>query len=258
MPFLAVESVDKLFRHRPRLGNFIGKERAGFTQALRQVSLSADEGEILVLLGPNGSGKSTLLKVIAGLLFPDAGQVLVAGAPVHENLRGMRRRIGMAISAEKSFYPRLTARENLEFFAVLEDVSPAQARERIPQLLEETGLSAAQDTLVMKFSTGMYQKLGIARAMIKRPELLLLDEPSRSLAPEAVEAFHSQLRALKNKRTTVVLATHSFEEAVEMGDSIAVLSAGTVAGRTGSQRIDQKQLASLYFSSIKQSPQVVQ
>lgn len=251
MAYLKVESVDKVFRHRPRLRNLIGKERTGSTQALRNVTLAAEKGQILVLLGPNGSGKSTLLKVIAGLLSPDKGSVLLADVAVHEHLPEMRRRIGMAISNERSFYPRLTARENLEFFAILEDVSPALIGERIPLLLEEAGLSFAQDTLAMKFSTGMYQKLGLARALIKEPDLLLLDEPTRSLAPEGVAAFHQQLKALRGKGTTVLLATHSFDEATAVGDSIVVLFEGAVAARSEHQHLDGEQLAALYFSTIQ-------
>ncbi|MEO6119862.1 MAG: ABC transporter ATP-binding protein [Terriglobales bacterium] len=249
MTYLQVDAVDKVFRHRPRLSNLIGKERTGSTQALRSVTIAGEQGKTLVLLGPNGSGKSTLLKVIAGLLSPENGSVQLGGWKVHENLAAMRRRIGMAIANERSFYPRLTARENLEFFAVLEDVTPREMSERIPRLLQETGLGFAQDTLVMKFSSGMYQKLGLARALLKDPELLLLDEPSRSLAPEGVDAFHQQLKQLRNHGTTVVLATHSFDEAIAVGDAIVVLVEGRVAARS-EEHLDPKQLSALYFSTI--------
>jgi ABC-2 type transport system ATP-binding protein len=250
MAYLNVDAVDKVFRHRPRLSNLIGKERTGSTQALKNVTLSAEQGQILVLLGPNGSGKSTLLKLIAGLLSPESGKIYVGEMDVHQNLPVMRRRIGMSIANERSFYPRLTARENLEFFAVLEDVSPRAMNQRIPRLLEETGLGFAQDTLVMKFSSGMYQKLGLARARLKDPELLLLDEPSRSLAPEGVDAFHQQLKQLRSKGTTVVLATHSFDEAIAVGDAIVVLVEGEIAARS-EEHLDGRQLSDLYFSTIR-------
>ncbi|MEO5937209.1 MAG: ABC transporter ATP-binding protein [Terriglobales bacterium] len=250
MAYLEIDSVDKIFRHRPRLRNLIGRERTGSTQALRNVTLSAARGRILVLLGPNGSGKSTLLRVIAGLLSPDRGAVHIDNLMVHDHLTDVRRRIGMAISSEKSFYPRLTARENLEFFAILDDVSPASVSERLPRLLEETGLAFAQDTLVMKFSTGMHQKLGLARALIKQPELLLLDEPSRSLAPEAVEAFHRQLNTLRSTGTSVILATHSLEEAQAVGDSIAVMHEGTVAAHTDHPD-KNTDLAAFYFTTLQ-------
>lgn len=254
MTYLKVDAVDKVFRHRPRLSNLIGKERTGSTQALQGVTLSADRGQTLVLLGPNGSGKSTLLKVIAGLLSPESGTVRLDEVCVHEHLPQMRRRIGMAIASERSFYPRLTARENLEFFAVLEDVAPRVMDQRISQLLEQTGLGFAQDTLVMKFSSGMYQKLGLARALLKDPEVLLLDEPSRSLAPEGVEAFHQQLKSLRSQGTTVVLATHSFDEAIAVGDAIVVLVEGKVAARSDQAQLDGKQLAALYFATIQSAP----
>ncbi len=251
MAYLEINSVDKLFRHRPRLRNLIGKERTGSTQALKNVTLSAERGQTIVLLGPNGSGKSTLLKVIAGLLSPESGTVRLGNGNVHEHLPQMRRRIGMAIASERSFYPRLTARENLEFFAILDDVSPAQISQRLPRLLEETGLTFAEHTLVRKFSSGMYQKLGLARALIKEPDLLLLDEPSRSLAPEAVDAFHHQLKHLRTSGTTVLLATHSFEEAAAVGDSIAILLEGTIAARVHPSDFAEKDLASLYFATLR-------
>ena len=130
------------------------------------------------------------------MLLPDAGHVLVGGADTRHSPQRVCSEVGFAIANERSFFPRLSARENLDFFAVLDDV-PRKARpSRITALLDQTGLSDAADTLVMKFSSGMYQKLGIARAMLKQPSVLLLDEPTRSLDPASASRFWGLVRQL--------------------------------------------------------------
>src|SRR5262249_39936746 len=149
--------------------------------ALRNVSFELGTGEVLGLLGPNGSGKSTTLKLVSTLLLPDSGRVTVAGFETRSSGQAVRRRVGFALASERSFFPRLSARENLEFFAALEDISRNECRASTEQALVEVGLLDAAEKLVMKFSSGMHQRLGIARALLKRPHVLLLDEPSRSL-----------------------------------------------------------------------------
>jgi ABC-2 type transport system ATP-binding protein len=130
------------------------------------------------------------------MLLPDAGRVLVEGADTRIQPDQFRKHVGFAVATERSFFPRLSARENLDFFAALDDVPrPARAR-RIQVLLERAGLVEAADTLVMKFSSGMYQRLGIARALIKQPSILLLDEPTRSLDPAAAMHFWNLVREL--------------------------------------------------------------
>lgn len=253
MPNLVLESVTKVFRHRPSLLNLLGKERGGETVALDQVSLEGAEGEVLVLLGPNGSGKTTLLKLVATMLTPDSGRVLVGGMDTIQHAPRIRQLIGFAVANEKSFYPRLTARENLAFFATLEDIPSHENSPRVDELLLATGLAGAQDTLVMKFSSGMYQKLGLARALLKNPSVLLLDEPSRSLAPEAVDSFGSLLKSFTSKGTTILLATHNFEEAATVGDQVAVMRSGRLVLQRGVNHMSREELRSLYFRTVATS-----
>jgi len=225
------ESVGKTFRHRPAWFNFMGRERAGQTQALQEITFSVASGNVLVLLGPNESGKTTALKLIATVLLPDSGHVLVHGVDTLTQSSEVRKRVGFAVASERSFFPRLSARENLDFFAALNDV-PRKARpDWIEKILDQTGLSNSADTLVMKFSTGMYQRLGLARALIKNPSILLLDEPTRSLDPGSKAHFWSTVRSLASQGTTVLLATHDFNEAVAVGDRLAVLDRGRIAGQ---------------------------
>jgi ABC-2 type transport system ATP-binding protein len=226
MNAVVFNSVTKRFRHRPALFNWLGRERGGATEALKRVSLQVPKGEALVLLGPNGSGKTTTLKLISTMLIPDDGAVAICGADTSREGGAVRRKVGFAVANERSFFPRLTARENLDFFAVLEDVSKEERAARVDEKLGLTGLADAAETLVMKFSSGMYQRLAVARALLKNPEILLLDEPTRSLDPGSAMCFWPFVRQLLSGGTTVVLTTHNFQEAAAVGDRIAVLRRG--------------------------------
>src|ERR1700676_5606156 len=121
MDAVVFESVRKIFRHRPALFNLLGRERSGETVALKDVCFSAARGEVLALLGPNGSGKTTTLKLISTVLLPDAGLVCVVGCDTRREAGKVRRQVGIAIATERSFFPRLSARDNLEFFAALDE-----------------------------------------------------------------------------------------------------------------------------------------
>ena len=237
MDRVVFESVRKVFRHRPALFNWLGRERGGETVALRDLSFSAAAGEVLVLLGPNGSGKTTALKLISTMLLPDSGSVRVTGFDTRRGAGQVRRQVGIAVASERSFFPRLSARENLEFFAALDEVPRRERAERIDQVLDDTGLAEQADMLVMKFSSGMYQRLGIARALVKRPSVLLLDEPTRSLDAGTTAHFWTTIRALARQQATILLATHNFAEAASVADRLLLLHRGQLladrAVRTG-------------------------
>jgi ABC-2 type transport system ATP-binding protein len=220
------ESVRKIFRHRPVLFNWLGRERGGETVALKDVSFSASNAEVLVLLGPNGSGKTTILKLISTMLLPDAGSVSIGGFDAHRDTGKVRRQVGIAVATERSFFPRLSPRENLEFFAALDEVPQDERARRIDEVLRDTGLAEQADTLVMKFSSGMYQRLGIARALVKRPRVLLLDEPTRSLDAATTAHFWTTIRTLAQQQTTVLIATHNFAEAVAVANRLLLMHRG--------------------------------
>src|SRR5581483_1368033 len=202
------------------------RERDAITHALRNVCLKVKEGEVLGLLGPNGSGKSTTLKLISTMLLPDEGRVLVHGCDTRREGQTVRRKVGFALATERSFFPRLTARENLEFFAALEDIGKREASERAKSTLSRVGLSEVASKQAMKFSSGMYQRLGIARALMKAPSLLLLDEPTRSLDIAAADELWDLVKEMSSMRMTVLLATHNFEEAAAVCDRVALLHRG--------------------------------
>lgn len=248
---VVLECVTKQFRHRPVLFNWLGKERRGETLALDNVSLSCERGEVLVLLGPNGSGKTTSMKLLSTLLLADRGQVLVDGYDAARDADAVRRRVSFAVAHERSFFNRLTARENLDYFGALEEVPRGQRAQRINQALQVAGLTEAADTLAMKFSSGMYQRLGFARALLKQPSVLLLDEPTRSLDPAATEHIWSQVRETAASGATVILASHNFEEAAAVADSIAVLRFGKlVAQRRVTAATSIAELRRFYFEHV--------
>ena len=251
MDAVVFNSVSKIFRHRPALFNWVGRERDGSTDALRDISLRLPTGAVLVLLGPNGSGKTTALKLISTMLVPDAGSVTICGADTVQKGDDVRCKVGFAMAHERTFFPRLTARENLDFFATLENVAKTERVSRIDQKLQRTGLTAAADTLVMKFSTGMYQRLGVARALLKNPEVLLLDEPTRSLDPGSALRFWDFVRELPAAGATVVLTTHNFQEAAAVGDQVAVLRQGSLAAQRPSQPgASLDQMRAFYFEAV--------
>ncbi|MGO8983488.1 MAG: ABC transporter ATP-binding protein [Terriglobales bacterium] len=254
MERVVFESVRKIFRHRPALFNWLGRERGGETVALKEVSFSAARAEVLVLLGPNGSGKTTALKLLSTMLLPDAGSVRVGGFDARRDAGEVRRQVGIAVAAERSFFPRLSARENLEFFASLDEVPRRERTQRIQGVLRDTGLEEQADTLVMKFSSGMYQRLGIARALVKRPGVLLLDEPTRSLDAATTAHFWATIRALAGQETTVLLATHNFAEAAAVADRLLLLDHGELlADRPVGDGDDGEALRSFYFRMTGES-----
>ncbi len=247
MNAIVIESVSKLFRKRPGL---LPWRQGGETRALADISLCVPDGTVQVLLGPNGSGKTTLLKLISTILLPDAGRVIVDGVDTQQDEKAVRRKVGFAIGSERAFYPRLTARENLNFFAAFDEVPRTIRKRRVQELLETTGLAQDADKLVMNFSSGMYQRLGIARALLKNPSVVLLDEPSRSLDAGSASRLWRVLRELCcTDGGTFVIATHSFHEAAAVGDNIAILHRGRLAGQYEAISRPER-LRTLYFQTI--------
>jgi ABC-2 type transport system ATP-binding protein len=244
MNTIVFESVHKVFRQR---GFFFVRKQGTETHALKGISLKVSAGEVLGLLGPNGSGKSTTLKLISTMLLPDRGEVLVQGWNTHRQGQEVRRNVGFAVASERSFFPRLTVRENLEFFAALENVRRRDVSDRIESVLSYASLNDVAGKQVMKLSSGMYQRLGIARAVIKRPAILLLDEPTRSLDAAAADELWSLIRNLSVTGTTVLLATHNFEEATAVCDRVALLKQGELIAVEKTRNFAAQDLRDFYL-----------
>ena len=209
------------------------------------------------LLGPNGSGKSTTLRLISTALLPDQGRILVNSFDTRSHGNAVRRNVSFAVASERSFFPRLTVRENLEFFAALENVSRREMKDRIESVLARTNLCDAANQQAMKLSSGTYQRLGIARALLKNPLILLLDEPTRSLDIAATTSLWDLVLEMSSTGITILLATHNFEEASAVCDRVAVLHKGQLIDRRAAQNLTAKQLRDFYvqLTSEKQHPE---
>lgn len=228
-PAVVLDGLTKSFPARRGWLETIRHPRSTQYQAvLRGVSCSVNEGEFFGLLGPNGAGKTTLFKILATLILPDAGTATISGLDVVQDSRAVRRVLSPVIADERSLYWRLTSRENLELYGALQGLTRGASRTRAGELLEVVGLDDTGDKMVGSFSSGMKQRLLIARALIAYPRVLLLDEPTRSLDPLSARRFRAFLREEITGRQgcTVLLATHNAEEALELCDRVAVLNRG--------------------------------
>ena len=199
-------------------------------EVLRDVSLQIPYGEVFGLLGPNGAGKTTLFKILGTLILPTAGRSLVMGLDVARTPKAVKEVLTYVVSEERSLYWRLTGRQNLRYFAALNNVSRRLAKDHIANLLDLLDLGDAADRRVMYYSTGMRQKLCLARGLLTNPKILLLDEPTRSLDPLMSHALWQFIREelIGRQGKTVLFATHNLDEARRVCDRVAVLHRGKV------------------------------
>ncbi len=228
-PLVSVRALTKRFRVRRSWSDL---RRHPFARALQtsvdRVSFDVRAGEFFGLLGPNGAGKTTLLKVLATFILPDEGEVRIDGYDAVREPELVRARVAPVIANERSLYWRLTAKENLELFAQLWHVPARDIAHRVRETLDVVGLSDTGRKMVGQFSSGMLQRLLIARALLPEPRVLLLDEPTRSLDPVSAREFRRFLREeLATRRNcAVVIATHNADEALELCTRVGVLNAG--------------------------------
>ena len=201
----------------------VGLSRSyGSRAVLSDVTIDVMPGEVLGLIGPNGGGKSTLLLLIAGLIRPTAGSVVVDGLPAAEIALHRRGTVGL-ITNEAGVYPLLTGRENLRFFGGLYGLSPADVDARARPFLDDLDLTRDIDRRTSEWSSGMRQKLSLARALVMAPKLLLLDEPTANLDPLAAHAIHVAVRAQADRGVAVVIATHDLIAAEAICDQVALV-----------------------------------
>ena len=227
-----VDSLTKRFAIRRGWSEILRRPRGvSYATALDGVSLQVRRGELFGLLGPNGAGKTTLFKILSTLITPDGGVAMVDGCHVVRDAARVRRLLAPAIPEERSLSWRLTARQNLDVFAALHGLAGTAASHAVDEVLAATELTETGTKMVGQFSSGMRQRLLIARALLGRPSILLLDEPTRSLDPISARRFRTFLRdeVVRRRGCTVLLATHRAEEALELCDRIAVLDRGRVS-----------------------------
>ncbi|HLV26346.1 MAG TPA: ABC transporter ATP-binding protein [Gemmatimonadales bacterium] len=231
-PVVRVERLSKAFAPRRDWKDLLTKpfSRPAPVTVTDNVSFSVQRGEFFGLLGANGAGKTTIFRMLAARLLPDSGTATIDGCDIVRDPRGVRTRLTPVVTDERSLYWRLTAHDNMQLFASLYGVRGADTAPRIAQLLNAVELADTGNKMVGTFSSGMKQRLLIARALLGNPKVLLLDEPTRSLDPISARRFRQFLREelVAKQGCTVLLATHSAEEAFDLCDRVAILDHGRV------------------------------
>ncbi len=220
--------------------------------AVDGVSLKIQQGEIFGLLGPNGAGKSTTIRMLCTLLEPTSGTARINGYDVTRQANLVRQNLGTVLAGERSIYWKLTARENLEYFAALYHIPPEIAHKRVNELLDRMELTSRADDLVEKFSTGMKQRVAISKALVANPPILLLDEPTLGLDPQAARNLRELVAQLKAEGHTILLTTHYMEEADQLSDRIGIIDQGKIIALDTperlKERIEQKDIIRLEIS----------
>ncbi|MHB1415631.1 MAG: ABC transporter ATP-binding protein [Chloroflexota bacterium] len=222
--------------------------------AVNEVDLSVNQGEVFGFLGPNGAGKTTTIGMILGLIHPTAGQVEVFGERVTPGHTRPLRRVGSLVGAP-GMVPHLSGRDNLSLLAGL---PPKANKERVEEVLKQVGLTEAANRAFQNYSTGMKQRLGLAAALLHRPSLLILDEPTNGLDPAGMREVRELLRALAAEGITVFLSSHLLHEVEQVCDRVAVLKQGhVVAQGTVAQLIGQQDVVKARVPSPAQAAGVL-
>lgn len=214
---ISVEKLVKVYQDEGR----------GELVAVSEVSFSCYKGEIFGLLGTNGAGKTTTLRMLSTLLKPTSGTASVMGYEVSKEPQNVRRSIGY-LSTTTSLYPRLSCRETLEFFARINGYPEDRIAARVTHLVERFGLAEYADARIERLSTGMKQKVAIARTVAHDPSVVILDEPTNGLDILNVLDFHKLMRELQSAGKTVLFSTHTMSEAEKLCDRIAVIHRGKI------------------------------
>ena len=202
-------------------------ESRGEIKAVDRIDFECRQGEIFGLLGANGAGKTTTLRMLATILTPTSGKAFVRGHEVTRYPQGVRRSLGF-YSASTALYPRLTARETLEFFARINRYPRARLGERVDELIERFGLGDYAGARVEKLSSGMKQKVSIARTVAHDPPILIFDEPTVGLDVLNALELHDMIRELKDEGKTILFSTHIMSEAEKLCDTIAIINQGRI------------------------------
>jgi ABC-2 type transport system ATP-binding protein len=239
-PAIVVEDLQKYFPPAYSGWRALVQPLAKATQcALAGISFQVERGEAVAIVGHNGAGKTTLLRTLATLICPTRGRALVGGFDVEREGAGARRQLGYHTGGDEGFYARLTGRQNLAFFAAMNNLMGANAQERIAAVTAWMGISGELDRQVRTLSTGLTHRLGLARALLHGPAVLLLDEPTRSLDPLAAADFRRLLKEelVGRRGTTLLFASHTLGEVEQVADRVMVLDHGKLAAYDSPTRL---------------------
>ncbi|MCS7304780.1 MAG: ATP-binding cassette domain-containing protein [Thermoguttaceae bacterium] len=240
--------VDRLSKHYPDL-------RRGEVVALAELSFRAYPGEIYGLLGPNGAGKTTTLRILSTLLQPTSGTATLNGYDIVRQPAQARRQIGF-VSASTAVYDRMTAWEMVEYFGRLHDLEEKVLRTRMEELFDRLGMQEMRDVLGAKMSTGMKQKVSIARALVHNPPILIFDEPTVGLDVLAARSLLQTIAELRQQGKCILFSTHIMREAEKLCDRIAILHRGHLLAEGTleelRQQSGQQDLEELFFRLIQE------
>lgn len=244
-PAIDIQNLSKTFiPPARRLRRLLRRPERPVVQALRDVTLRVEAGEVFGLVGRNGQGKTTLIKSTCGLLEPTLGQVRVFGHDTVAQVTRVKGLVGLVSADERTFYWRLSGRQNLMFFGQLHDVSAKETARRVDELCELFELSSILDRNFQEYSTGNKQRLAIVRALLPNPPLLLLDEPTRSLDPISAESLRKVIARWVEARpeNTVLITTHNLSEIERLCGRVAILSRGRIIECDSTAALVQKYL----------------
>lgn len=221
-------------------------EKGQAIAAVQAVSLTIAAGEVLAFLGANGAGKTTTIKMIAGLIRPDDGWVRIAARDPHQDPRA-RRSLGAVLEGSRNVYWQMTVEENLEYFGVLRGLDARTTRRRGRELLERFNLMPKRRTAVQALSRGMQQKLAIAVALMHKPQVLLLDEPTLGLDVEATQGVKRLVREIAAEGCGILLTTHQLEVAEELSDRVAIINRGKIVAEEATEDLIRQFSGSTYL-----------
>jgi len=203
------------------------KKSFGDLQAVQDASFNADSGEVLSLLGPNGAGKSTTISMISGLLAPTAGDASIMGHSVTKEPEAAKKSLGV-VPQDIALYPDLSARENLVFWGKMYNLRGTALKSRVDEVLEIIGLADRQKDHVGKFSGGMKRRVNIGAALLHKPDVIIMDEPTVGIDPQSRRHILDNVKELNQQGMTVLYTTHYMEEAAELSNHIAIMDMGKV------------------------------
>lgn len=227
-------NVQNIYMHYPVPKKYVEHITKPFKQdkfiALHGLSLNIETGDKVAFLGANGAGKTTLLKIIGGLLYPTSGTVMVNGYDIIKDNLKARKRVGFVLNEERSFYWRLSGKQNLLFFGTLDNLHGKELEKKVSDLIQLVGLEDAQHKLFAGYSSGMKQRLAIARGLLSDPDILILDEPTRTLDPISAEDISHIIseRIHSKKGRTLLIATHSLNEAQSLCNKACIMKDGII------------------------------
>ena len=221
-------------------------KRFGPITVLKELDFDVQKGEFVALLGPNGAGKTTLLRILASLSRPTSGKVQVASYWLPENALSVRSLLGV-VSHQPLLYGDLTASENLTFYSRLYNIE----NDRIDEVLNLVGLTHRKDDLVRTFSRGMQQRLAIGRAILHRPQLLLLDEPHTGLDQDAGEILDNLLREIATQGRTVLMTSHDLVRAAGLATRLDILSKGKIQNSVSKKNFESTDLIQIYKNTLE-------